>query len=190
MSKRQIVTAVASATVLLAAGALVWSAVLTSSARVSATTSGDAFFAAGEIALDQPGTSIDLLFDDEGLYPGSDVLGCVLVSYSGTIPATIRLHGRRTSGTGLEEYVDFRVWIDEGCDLIAAGPDRAQPTPIFDGRLSELWSSHGTFDRGIDLVQSAQSGDQVSVWASASVVDDNQAQGLITGFTLTVEARP
>lgn len=183
--RRQLVSAAAVLTVLVAAAVVGWSAVSTSSARVAATTSGDSFFAAGEVALNQPDARVDLLFDDDGLYPGRVVTGCVFVSYDGTLPASIRLHGKRTSGTGLDRYVDLTVWLADSCD---EGATRRET--VFDGRLDALWSSHGAYDRGMDMVPSARPGDTIAVWASAQVADDNRAQGLTTVFTLTVEARP
>ncbi len=171
--------------VLLAAGVVVWSAVTTSSARVAATTSGDGFFAAGEVELNQPDARVDLLFDADGLYPGREVTGCVLLAYDGSLPASVRLHGRRTSGTGLDEYVDLQVTLGDDCE--GEAPDS---TPIFDGRLSSLWTSHGAYDRGVDVLPAARPGDRVAIWATAEVADDNRAQGLTTTFTLTVEARP
>ena len=137
------------------------------------------------MALNQPDARVDLLFDDDGLYPGRTVTGCVLVSYDGSLPASVRLHGRRTSGTGLDDYVDLRVSTGDNCDEAAPDAD-----VVFDGRLSSLWAAHGAYDRGVDIITSARPGDRVAIWASAEVVSDNRAQGLATTFTLTVEARP
>lgn len=186
MSRRALVFGTLGAVVILAAaGVIVWSAVSTSSARVAATTGGDAFFAAGEVALSQPDARVDLLFDDDGLYPGRVVSGCVFVSYDGSLPATVRLHGRRTSGNGLDEYIDLQVRLAESCD-----GDEPTGEVVFDGRLAGLWRTHGAFDRGVDVISSARPGDRMAIWASAEVADDNRAQGLSTTFTLTVEARP
>ena len=186
MSRRTLVAgSLGAILVLAAAGVVVWSAVSTSSARVAATTSGDSFFAAGEVALNQPDTRVDLLFDDDGLYPGRTVSGCVLVSYDGSLPAEIRLHGRRTSGTGLDDYVDLQVRLGADCEQ-----HPSEANVVFDGRLANLWTSHGAYDRGVALITSARPGDRVAIWAEAALVDDNRAQGLSTTFTLTVEARP
>ena len=186
MSRRGlVVTTLAAIAVLGSAVVLVWGAVSTSSARVAATTSGDSFFAAGEVALSQPDARVDLLFDDDGLYPGRTVTGCVEVRYDGSVPASIRLHGRRTSGTGLDDYIDLRITLADGCDV-----DPVVEPPVFDGRLAGLWSSHGAYDRGLVVIPSARPGDVIAIHASAAVVDDNRAQGLSTTFTLTVEARP
>ena len=186
MSRRTLVLGALGAVVVLAAAAVVvWSAIDTSTARVAATTSGDSFFAAGEVALNQPDATVDLLFEDDGLYPGREVTGCVLVSYDGTLPASVLLHGRRTSGTGLDDYIDLRVSLADDCDQAPAAD-----ATVFDGRLSRLWTAHGAYDRGVLVIATARPGDQVAIWASAEVADDNRAQGLTTTFTLTVEARP
>lgn len=186
MSRRRlVVSALAAVAVLGSAVVLVWSAVSTSSARVAATTSGDSFFAAGEVALSQPDSRVDLLFDDDGLFPGRVVSGCVLVRYDGTVPSSVRLHGQRTSGTGLDDYVDLQIRLSQSCD-----DDPTTSAPVFDGRLSGLWASHGAYDRGLPVVASARPGDVAAIHATAQIADDNRAQGLSTTFTLTVEARP
>ncbi len=173
--------------VLVAALALVWSA-LTSSARVSGTTSSSGFFEAGVVTLTRETASAELLFDADGLYPGMPVDGCVEVRYEGSVPADIRLHAERRGGTGLEDYVDVRAVVDRsGTGCGAAG---SNPQLVFEGRLVDLWRSHPAYDSGIPLAGSAVTGELFTISARAVVIDDNRAQGRSTDFSILVEARP
>ncbi len=178
---------VAAIGVLVAASVLVWSAV-TSSARVSGSTSSQGFFEAGTVTLTRPGASAELLFDADGLYPGRVVDGCVEVRYEGSVPAELRLHAVRRGGSSLEDFVEIRAVFDRtsaGC----ASPS-SDPRTVFEGRLADLWHRHPSFDQGIRLAQSIEAGELITLSARAEVVDDNAAQGRTTDFSIFVEARP
>lgn len=177
--------------VLLAAGALVFSGIRTSRAEVMASTSSQGLFSAGSVELDQTGQAVRLLFDQEGLYPGSQVEACVEVVYQGSIPAEVRLHGSSSGGTGLDDYMQFTVWTtrqtcpssDTPTDIVA------NREPLFDNRLSDLWQSHGSYDDGVPLAQ-LEAGEQITLIARAELGDDDAAAGLYTDFSLVVEGRP
>lgn len=187
MTARRLVGAAAAAAVLIAGAVLVGNAISTSSARVSATTSGQSFFAAGEVSLRQPDAAVEMLFDADGLYPGVPVEGCVDIEYTGSIPAGLRVHGERLGGTGLDTYVDLRFTI--GTTPCADGAE-ADGLIVFNGRLSTLWSAHGNYDSGVILSDAARPGDRLALHAVATVADDNRAQELTTDFSITIEARP
>lgn len=174
--------------VVVAAIVFVASAVSTSSARVAATTSSDGLLSTATIALDQPGEAVEFVLDSDGLYPGAVATGCVVVDYTGSIPVDVRLHGAPTT-SGLDRFVDFRLGLLAGTECpdpidAAAGSER------FAGRLDTFWAQHGSFGRGVLAGQAVTSGTRIVVVASATVVDDNRAQGRSTDFTLTIEARP
>ena len=166
----------------------VWSAVSTSSARVNATTSGNSFFTAGTIDLVQPDTAIELLFDADGLYPGGSTSGCVEIEYRGSIPVSVRLHADRVGGTGLESFIDLRIddVTPDGCEVASPEADRT----VYDGRLARLWRTHSSYRDALELRGAMEPGDRMALLATAEVIDDNDAQGLTTEFTITVEARP
>lgn len=172
---------------------VVGSAVSTSSARIAATTSSDGLLGAATIALAQPDSAVELLLDADGLFPGVAVEGCVVVEYTGTVPVTLRLHGSRSESSNLDEYVDIelrRLDTDTCPTSVSDAAPATAGTEVFSGRLSRLWQLHGSYSRGVDLVPTMESGDRIAVAATASVVDDNRAQGRTTDFTLTIEARP
>ncbi len=180
--------AAAAVIVVISIAVFVWNAVATSTARVTATTSGNSFFSAGTIDLVQPDTAVELLFDADGLYPGRTTSGCVEIEYRGSIPASVRLHADRVGGTGLESFIDLRI-IDitpAGC----AAADADSGLPVYDGPLARLWRVHPNYRDALVLREAMQPGDRIALFATASVVDDNAAQGLTTEFTITVEARP
>lgn len=173
--------------VLIAALVFAWSAMETSSARVSASTETASFFTAAVVTLHRPDASAELLFDAAGLYPGLVTSGCVEIVYDGSVPATVRLHGATVGGTGLEDYVEITVLVSRsgpGCAL----DDPA--TEVFRGRLSDLWRSHADFGDGLPLASPARPGDRLAVRVAATVVDDDRAQGLTTDFSFSIEARP
>ncbi len=185
--------------VLLSAAILVGSAISTSSARISASTESSGFFTSGEISLDRPNSSVDLLFNANQLYPGATATGCMMIEYTGTLQAGIRIHGSVRGGTGLENYVELTLAIDrsgqcpiEGlpADLARANDSQYSEQVVFDDSLADLWTRHGTYARGIKVDESASTGDQIAILGTAELVDDNDAQGRETEFIITVEARP
>lgn len=173
--------------VLGALGVFVWNAVETSSARVNATTSANSVFSAGTVDLAQPNTVVELLLDANNLFPGTEIDGCVEIEYRGTIPADVRLHARLVGGTGLDTFIDLRVTLPptDSCDT----PLPAGSPVIFEGTLDRFWRSHSSYAAGIGLAEMTTS-DIAVLHVVAGLQDDNDAQGLVTDFTLTVEARP
>jgi hypothetical protein len=174
------------AVVVLAAGVVVVNGVRTSQAEVSASTSTAGLFSAGSIELDQVGDSVELLFNEDELYPGSVTDACVEVIYRGSIEADLRLHGRRLGGTELDRYIRFQVWTsDEPCPT--EGPP---PEPALDGTLTEMWQTHGSYADGLILGTEIEQGRRVTLAARAELLDDPDAEGRYTDFVLIVEARP
>jgi len=62
---------------------------------------------AGTVAISDNDAGAALL-TLSGAKPGSTVSGCIVVTYSGTLPSSIVLYGT-TSGTGLDAYLDLTV---------------------------------------------------------------------------------
>ncbi len=199
MSLRRALEALLGVAVVVSAAVLVGSALSTSSARVSASTETSGFFASGEISLDRPNSSADLLFDAGQLFPGVIVSGCTVVDYTGSLPADVRLHGELGGGTGLENYVELTLAIDrtgqcpiEGVpmNLAQANDSRDTEQVIFDGIMVDLWVRHGAYASGIVIDDDVKSGDRIAIIGTAVLVDDNEAQGRETEFIITIEARP
>ncbi len=217
MSARRLLLSVFGAALVLGAGVLLaLRIVTTSTARLSASTSGSGTFEAGTVDLGQPESIVNLLFDADGLYPGIVVPSCVVIGYDGSIDADVRLHAASAGGTGLEDHVDLRLWLRRAGDCpdaaeradadeaIGAAADLAgndatgdagsavedRGPPAFDGLLGDLWRSHPDYDLGLTLIDRAEAGDRLVLEAEVELRDDPAAQGRTSEFTITVEARP
>lgn len=180
---------------------LIWSAAVTSTARISAATEVRGFFSAGTVTLDRPRSSANLILDASLLYPGRVARGCVVVDYKGTLPASVRLHGKLTGGDGLERFIELRMTrLDQAaCPRFEALID-ALPTDeqlggdaaelIFAGRLDELLTGSGNYDDGLVVEPAATADQRFVLVAEAWVAAGDEAQGLETEFAFIVEARP
>ncbi len=180
--------------VLVAAGAFVWSGVNTATARIAGSTTSDgSLFAAGTIDLVlQPDTemsAVGLLINAEGLYPGLVIERCLPLTYHGTVDAVpVRGHGSSTGGTGLEQYLKTEVEVGSGSSVEC--DDFEASTSAFSGSLGQLWQQHGSFPEGFELIPAANDGDSVTLRVSVEVASDDAAQGLTTEFWIILEARP
>ena len=187
---RSITTVVVVCLVLAALATFVWNAIETSSARVNATTEANSVFSAGTVDLAQPNTLVELLFDATNLYPGAELAGCVVVEYRGSVPADVRLHAQMLGGSGLDEFIDMRATTPavDTCDDVTIESAALLPA-IYDGTLGTFWRTHNSYGSGIDLGEMS-AGDLAVLHVTAGLIDDNDAQGRTTDFSLTVEARP
>lgn len=172
--------------VLVAVGVLISSGIRTSRAEVSASTSTNGFLASATVSIDQVGVETELLFNTDLLYPGEASDACVEVEYTGSVPAELRLHGRRIGGSGLDAYVDLSLWT-------TSAPCPARPgnrLPIYEGLLAQVWAGHGNYDTGIPLDTTMLPGDRLTLMARAELNDAQAAQGRETEFVIVLEARP
>lgn len=170
--------------VIVAAGALVWSAVATSSARVSATTETTGFFSSGTVELEQEATAQRFLFDADGLYPGSAIEGCVDISYTGSLSGTMRAYATPGTTMGLDRFVDMTLEVVPVCG------SREQGRIVYAGSLMDFWQTHDGFATGLMIEPRTEAGDTVGLRAVAVVADDNRAQGRVVEFSMMVEVRP
>jgi len=189
---RALLTAAVALVLLVAVVVVVAKSLSTTSARVSASTASDGFLSAGEVVLERSDDSTSLLFDADDLYPGREVRGCVELIYAGSVPAMVRLHADRNSGTGLDSYLDVRLTRLSGgsCEAPEGSPDDRSSGELYRGRLSSLWLDHPAYASGLEVVASASPGARLAVDIVAEVRDDNRAAGLTTEFVFTFEARP
>ncbi|MBA2349842.1 MAG: hypothetical protein H0V81_16310 [Solirubrobacterales bacterium] len=70
-----------------------------------------------EIADDDAGTAVASFSNGR---PGTTTTGCVNVTYTGTLPSTVRLYGT-TTGTGLDAYLDLKITRGKITQTPAAG---------------------------------------------------------------------
>jgi hypothetical protein len=101
MPRRSVLVLAAIALVVTIAGAQTWAA-------YHATTGNTAnSFASGTVALADNDSGSALLTLSAAVPNDTDV-GCITVSYTGSLPSAVALHGT-TSGTGLAAYLDLEI---------------------------------------------------------------------------------
>jgi hypothetical protein len=62
---------------------------------------------AGSVKLTDNGDGSSLM-SLSGAVPGNTASACIKVTYNGSLPASVRLHGT-TTGSGLDQYLDLKV---------------------------------------------------------------------------------
>jgi hypothetical protein len=85
----------------LAAGGVTFAAF-----RATSANGGD-IVEAGSVRLSDNGDGSNIV-SLSGAVPGNTTSACIKVTYDGSIPSTVRLHGT-TTGTGLDAYLDLKV---------------------------------------------------------------------------------
>lgn len=133
--------------------------------------------------------------------PGTSDTACIVVSYQGTLPATVRLYGT-TTGTGLDQYLDLTVtrgsgsgpfdsctgFTPDAVDYVGAGPG-----VVYSGTL-QGWADNYTVGL-VDPVPSSPetwtNGESHTYRFTLSLPAGapDAAQGLTAGQTFIWEAR-
>jgi hypothetical protein len=125
---------------------------------------------------------------------------CLLVSYTGTVPVTLRMYGA-TSGSGLDSYLNMTVTRGSLPSLTAGSCSSFTPDPIdyvgagpgvvYRGTLSGYPDDYlsGLVDPVPGSPESWTAEERHAYRFTVSVRDDNGAQGLTAGQTFVWEAR-
>ncbi len=79
----------------------------TYAAYTATTTSNGNSIEAGSVKLTDNGDGSSLMFMAAGV-PGDTSTACIRVTYDGSLPASVRLHGT-TTGSGLDGYLNLRI---------------------------------------------------------------------------------
>jgi len=80
---------------------------VTYAAYTATTANAGNIVEAGSVKLSDNGDGSSML-SLSGAVPGNTTSACIRVTYAGTLPASVRLHGT-TTGTGLDQYLDLKV---------------------------------------------------------------------------------
>jgi hypothetical protein len=158
------------------------------SAFSDTTSNPNNSFAAGTVSIGNNATSP--LYSVSNGKPGTTSTNrCIKITYSGSLPATVKMYRSALSGT-LGQYLDLTVTkgtgSQEDCSDFAAGAS------AYSGTLQAFaadWTS------GLAVTNAANSatwsnGDTVTYRFSAVIQDNNAAKGLDTGsHSFTWEAR-
>lgn len=174
----------------LAASAAILLTLQATNAAFSAQTANNGnSFSAGTVTLsdDDAGTA---LFTAPNLAPGDSVIGCIEVTYSGSLDADVRLFGSIAGGTGLEAYLDLE--IERGTGTCAAfGTATTVWSAISDGDLGGFVAAHTGFASGADTWAPGGGApdDTVPYRFTVSLQDDAGAQGKSATVEFTWEAQ-
>ena len=140
---------------------------------------------AGAIVLTDDDTGL-AMFDAVDLLPGESAQRCIEIDYRGTeLPAVVFLYGE-SGGTGLDEYLALTVEEGTGgtfADCAGFVPDS---TP-YSGTLAGFASAHPSPARGLPVWTVASSPQSRTFRFTATLIDDNDAQGLDATATFVWE---
>lgn len=148
-------------------------------------------FSAGTVRL-ADNDSDTKMFDVTGMRPGTPVERCIQVTYTGTLPAAVKLYGATTSAAGgLEAYLNVvvtRGTVSSGSFPSCAGfTADSSGSELFNGRLSTFPT---TLAGAISDTNPAWSVNEVHAYRfTASVVDDVNAEGRTVTQNFTWDAR-
>ena len=159
-------------------------------AAFSATTenAGNAF-AAGSVTLsdNDSGTA---MFNLPNMKPNDNAVGCIEVTYSGTLDPLVKTYGASTAGDGLETYLDLTIERGTGtCAAFVA--DAAVWTNGTDGDLGVYLGAVTNYATGVDNWSPTGGGpdDMVPYRFTMALQDNTLAQGKTVTVTFTWEAQ-
>jgi len=146
-------------------------------------------WAAGSVVLVDDDAGVPLFDDLTNLVPGDTETDCIEVSYTGTVDAQVRIHGITTAGTGLDGYLDLT--IERGTGTCAAFVPSVTVWDGTNGDLGVFLSTATDYSTGADTwsVTGGLPNEMVPFRVTATVQDDNGAQGLDTTVTFTWEGQ-
>lgn len=178
-----------SAAVLSVAAAFLMAFQATTAAFSDSTSEEGNLFEAGTVAISD-NDALALTFDGADLLkPGDTQTACVMLTYTGSLDADVRVFGASAGGTGLEAYLDFDIDRGDGdCDVF--------------GNATTVWDNAGDGDLGAFLAAATDFASGADTWApsggandavpyrfTVTLQDDNGAQGLTADVDFTWEAR-
>ncbi len=161
----------------------------TFSAFTSTTTNSGNVFSAGTVVIGD-NSSGGVIYNFTGQKPGVAQTGCIKVTYTGSLPATVSLYTASSSGT-LGQYVTLtidKVTYSSAPTFPSCGSPSSS-TQIFSGTLSGFTTSDTNFATGVQAFPASQTqwnqNDSLYYRFTLTLQSNNSAQGLssTTGFT-------
>jgi hypothetical protein len=166
---------------------LVLLVVTRSEAAFSDTTASAAnAFATGTVELgdDDAGSA---MFSASGMEPGTPVVACLTITYSGTLtPAGVRMYGS-TSGA-LAPYLDTTIEIGAGGSF-GDCTGFAPASTLYSGTLSNFGATHANWATGLATFTASANPTAHTVKFTVDVQSNNAAQGVAAAATFTFEAQ-
>jgi hypothetical protein len=169
---------------LLASSAVVYQA---SNAAFTGTTANPSnAWASGTVSLTDNDSGV-ALFNATGLKPGSTDTKCMVVTYTGSLTAAVRLYATTYSDNGLAQYLTFAV--DEGTGSAADCSDFTLGTNLYTGTLSGF-SGKSSYATGVSAWTPAGGSNATKTYKFSWTLQDNDlAQGKSSAATFTWEAQ-
>jgi hypothetical protein len=159
-----------------------------STAAFTATTDNTGnSWTAGTVTLtdNDSGTA---LFSETALKPGSTGSRCIVVTYNGTLAASVKLRGAISAGA-LGQYLDLTVRRGSGSQVDCTDFTTTLVPPEYTGTVGDLATNHSTFLTGVGTwapTGAAQSATYQLTW---TLQDNNAAQGQSVQAAFTWEAQ-
>jgi len=154
------------------------------------TNSGNAFSAGTVVIADN--SSGGVVYNFTGQKPGVAQTGCIKLTYSGSLPATVSLYTASSSGT-LGQYVNLTIdkvtWSGSPPAFPSCSGTVASSTNLYTGTLNGFVTTYTTFANGIQAFPGSQTqwnqNDALYYRLTLTLQNNNSAQGLTstTGFT-------
>jgi hypothetical protein len=191
--RKLLLTILALGLVGIVAGAGTWSAFS------STTSNAGSSFSTGTVVLTDDDLGVAMLSLTNAKPADSDT-SCINVTYTGTLPATVRLYGT-TSGTGLDQYLNVTVTrgtiaVPAFDSCVAFVGDLTNYTGagagvIYSGTLQGFADSYaaGLVDPTSGSPESWTNPENHAYKFTVAVADNDSAQGLNASQTFTWEAR-
>jgi hypothetical protein len=172
---------------LLLSGLLIWT---TSYAAYSATTqnTGDSW-ATGSVGLtdDDGGTA---LFTATGLRPGSTASRCLVVSSSGTLPATVRMYGTDLVATkSLASWITLTVTQGTGGGAGSCAGFVPDPASAVTSTLAAFPTSYGAATAGWSLAGTPAESRTYRISYTVDPNAPNSTQSATAAMTFVWEAQ-
>jgi len=192
-SKKLVLTALVLGLVGIIAGVGTWSAFTATTANAGNS------FTSGSVILTDDDLGVAML-SLTNAKPADTDSSCINVTYTGTLPATVRMYGT-TSGTGLDPYLNVTVTrgtiavpaFDTCAGFVAdlTNYTGAGAGVVYDGTLAAFPDSYaaGIVDPTSGSPESWTNPESHAYRITVTVADDDLAQGKNTTQTFTWEAR-
>lgn len=158
----------------------------TFSAFSSTTTNAGNTFAAGTVHLTD-NDSGSAMYNVPAGAPGSSVTRCIVLTYGGTLPATVKLY-TTSSLNALASQIDLTVekGTSSGGTFPNCGTFNAEAT-VYNGTLGGFASSHSSYANGASAFPGSQTqwnqNDTLVYRFTLTLQDDNSANGGATPLT-------
>ena len=146
-------------------------------------------FTAGSVTISDNDTGT-AMFNLTNMKPNDNAVGCIEVTYSGTLNPQVRAYGASTAGDGLEDYLDLTIERGDGT-CAAFGTPTAVWTNGTDGDLGIFLGAATNYATGVDTWQPTGGApdDTVPYRFTVDLQDNTLAQGKTVTVTFTWEAQ-